>query len=171
MADTPAALGRRYLPFIAVAAVQVLLVAIAPSKGPSAAKNQEVAAAAGPTTGLGNGTATGAEGTTSATAGAAGGSVSATSSTGTQAGAAAGTATGTRTAAGGSATGPSGPTAGAGNSTQDLSHCDKNGRQVGVPGYQMPPCVPVWHGDNGGGGPMTGVAGTSHNYGIHKAQG
>ena len=35
MATTPGALGRRYLPFIALAAVQVLLVAVSPSKAPS----------------------------------------------------------------------------------------------------------------------------------------
>ena len=48
MAVTPGALGRRYLPFIALGAVQVLLVAVAPSKGPQAGTSVASGASVGP---------------------------------------------------------------------------------------------------------------------------
>jgi hypothetical protein len=156
MADTPSSLGRRYLPFIAIAAVQVLLVAVAPSKGPQAVRAGDVASGAVNGNTLSNGAAAGDSGAASGS----GGSSVGGSSTGTG-----GSGGGSLTATGG--TGGTGGTSGA----VDRSHCDKNGRQIGPPKYTMPPCVPVWHGGDNGGATMTGVDATHINYVWYKAKG
>ena len=158
MADTPSSLGRRYLPFIAIAAVQVLLVAVAPSKGPQAVKAGEVASGSVNGNTLSNDAASGDTGV----AGASGSSAAGGSSAGGFSG---GSSGGGVTAAGG--------TGGVGGSatTGDRSHCDKNGRQIGPPKYTMPPCVPVWHGGDNGGATMTGVDATHINYVWYKAKG
>ncbi|MDQ1396961.1 MAG: hypothetical protein QOG64_2220 [Acidimicrobiaceae bacterium] len=171
MAETPASVGRRYLPFIAVAAVQVLLVAIAPSRGPGSASRQ--VASAGTATGAFAGTASTPEGAAveggggpagAAQAGAAG-------STGATGGAGAGGALG-GAAAGGNGKTNATPGAAPGSAAQDLSHCDAAGKEIGPPGFKgMPPCVPVWHGGENGGPTMPGVTADKINYVFYKAQG
>ncbi|HZQ83725.1 MAG TPA: hypothetical protein VFA83_02750, partial [Acidimicrobiales bacterium] len=158
MADTPSSLGRRYLPFIAIAAVQVLLVAVAPSKGPQAVRAGDVAS------GAVNGSTLSNDAAAAGDSGVASGSGS--SSVG-------GSSTGTGGSSSGgslSATGGTGGTGGSSGSV-DRSHCDKNGRQIGPPKYTMPPCVPVWHGGDNGGATMTGVDATHINYVWYKAKG
>jgi len=74
-------------------------------------------------------------------------------------------------AGGGGGTGPAGPNGAATAAAADLSHCDKNGRQIGPPGYvYMPPCAPVWHGGDNGGTTMTGVDATHINYVFYASQ-
>jgi hypothetical protein len=51
-----------------------------------------------------------------------------------------------------------------------MSHCDKNGRQIG-PSHYMPPCAPVWHGGNNGGSTMTGVYSDHINFVFYSAKG
>jgi hypothetical protein len=110
----------------------------------------------------------------SASGGAAGGSVS-----GAAGGASAGISGGLSGGAGGS--GGSGSSSGSflGSSggavpgavgPVDRSHCDANGRQIGVTFY-MPPCAPVWHGGDNGGPTMNGVTANKINYIIYIAQG
>ncbi|MEY2399129.1 MAG: hypothetical protein QOJ00_2303 [Actinomycetota bacterium] len=142
MAQTPGALGRRYLPFLALAAVQVLLVAIAPSKVPSA----NSAALATNSNSNGSGLSAGTvddngqpvvEGTSVDANGNvvdASGQIVSTNGT---------TQTGTGRGA---------------SAAVDRSHCDKAGKQIGPPGYKsMPNCQPVWKGGDNGGATMTGV--------------
>jgi hypothetical protein len=156
MADTPSSLGRRYLPFIAIAAVQVLLVAVAPSKGPQAVKAGEVAGGAVSGNSVSNDAASGDTG--------AGGSSGGGLTSG-------GSSTGGGTSGGSLSTGTgAGRTPGASGAV-DRSHCDKNGRQIGPPKYTMPPCVPVWHGGDNGGSTMTGVDATHVNFIWYKAKG
>ena len=174
MASTPAALGRRYLPFIALAAVQVLLVALVPSRGPG--KGTQVAsssygagaeaggAGGGPTGDTASGTATAGSSGLAATAGGGTANVGTTGGGGT-----AGATGGGPAAAGGTV---ASKTAAPAAAADDLSHCDKNGRQIGPPAYiYMPPCVPVWHGTDNGGATMTGVDATHINFVIYKPQG
>src|SRR5436190_2037818 len=123
MSQTPGALGRRYLPFLALAAVQVLLVAIAPSKVPNA----------------NSAAATGSSGNTNLVAGAVdeNGQPQVIQQ-----------ADGTFVDSNGNvvpAPGSTRTTVGGRTAAADLSKCDKNGRQIGPPGYKlMPPCSPVW---------------------------
>jgi hypothetical protein len=145
----PSSLARRYAPFLILAGVQVLLVALVPSTGgpeggstvsagPGAALGPEIGA---PTT---DGTTVIADGT------AAGGAAGATGAAGGTAGGgtAGGTSgTGTRVGSGGGGAGGSGPK---GRFTDDRSKCAKDGvRQQDVT-ITSPPCVPRWEGDNGG---------------------
>lgn len=158
MATTPSALGRRYAPFIALAAVQVLLVAVVPSK--EAPSNASVVAGAEAYRGD-----------------AAGGGVESLTSDG-QASAVGGNtssgATGTRSSGSGrtAGSGPAGSaaSAGAGGPGGDMSRCDARGRQIG-PTYFMPNCEPVWQGGDNGGATMTGVTGTEIRYVLYAAQG
>ena len=148
MPVAPGALGRRYLPFLALAAVQVLLVAIAPSKVPTTT----VAASSG----SGSVLSTGVD--------ASGNPVTAD---GTQAGGAVTGANGVVTGANGSAATTPGRVAAA-----DMSHCDKAGKQIGPPGYKsMPNCVPVWKGGDNGGPTMTGVTDKAINFVVYVAKG
>lgn len=137
-------LARRYAPFLVLAAVQVLLVAIVPSTGgPKGRNDTDVLAGGGfesEGAGLGaDGIAGTADDVVAGTTGAGG----ATGSGGT-AGGTGGTAAGrTGTGAGGSG-GGSGLTA-------DKSKCAKDGvRQQDVT-ISSPPCIPKFAGDNGGG--------------------
>ncbi|HVT77306.1 MAG TPA: hypothetical protein VHD87_09765, partial [Acidimicrobiales bacterium] len=155
MSQTPGALGRRYLPFLILAAVQVLIIAIAPSKTPAT-----VSATAPTTTGNGQTLVAGQvldqngqplDGVTQQADGtfvdASGNVVSGVTGTG-------GTGGATKSA------------------NADMSKCDKNGRQIGPPGYKlMPPCVPVWHGGDNGGATMTGVTKDAINFVVYVAQG
>src|SRR3954453_3685566 len=133
MPVTPASLGRRYAPFIALAAVQVLLVAIVPSK---VGKSSTDVAAFGT-----NGTGTAATGGTGGASGGEGGTVG--TAGGDVSGGGGGTnggGGGTNLAAGGTA---NGATAGPGLNSGDRSKCSPDGHQIG-PTYFMPLCVPVW---------------------------
>src|ERR1041385_4669625 len=151
MAQTPAAIGRRYAVFLAVAAVQVLLVAVAPSKAP-------VQVNAGSGTGgrsrvIAGGGDNGTDATDAGTAvDASGNPIDANGNIITGAAGVTGSST-LRSAA----------------SKGDLSHCDKHGYQIGPPHYgSMPPCVPVWHGGNNGGATMQGVDATHINFVFYK---
>jgi hypothetical protein len=162
MAVTPGVLGRRYLPFIAVAAVQVLLVAIAPSKGPG---NQSAAGvAAGSSTGRAT-TGTPGSGVAGPGTGVAGTDTTLAAITGGGAGLSG--AGGGPVIGGGGANGTTGP----GTSVVgDLSRCDpKTGKELG-PTYYMPVCVPVWPGGDNGGATMTGVAADHINYVLYVPQ-
>lgn len=134
---SPSTLGRRYAPFLALAAVQVLLVALAPSKDaaqPTLTSGPGGTVPAGGVTydAQGNPVPVGADGRPLSPAQAA----------------ALATGGGARgTIAGAVDTGP-----------LDLSRCAPDGRQVG-PTYFMPLCKPVFKGDNGG-ATMTGVTAT-----------
>jgi hypothetical protein len=73
MATTPGALGRRYAPFLILAAVQVLLVAVVPSKGTRVQTGDFAAGTSGQSgvisgdAGAGTGTGAGAAGFAGAT--------------------------------------------------------------------------------------------------------
>ncbi len=170
MATTPGALGRRYAPFLILAAVQVLLVAVVPSKGTrvqtgdfaagTSGQSGVISGDAGAGTGAG---AAGAAGTTGGTDAATGGGVAGASG-GT---AGAGGAGGNAAAAGGS--GGGGGTAQAAGA-EDRSRCAKNGQQIG-PTFYMPACRPRWAGGDNGGATMTGVDATTVKYVFYRAQG
>jgi hypothetical protein len=134
-ATTPSTFGRRYAPLLVLAAVQLLAILIVPSlpnTGDSqlatGASNGIVRNANGevidPATGevLPDGTVTdpGATGT----------------ATGTGTGSGTGTATGTGKAGTGAGPAAGGPAAGPA-AAADLSHCQKNGQQIG-PTFYMP---------------------------------
>jgi hypothetical protein len=145
MPMTLSRLGRRYLPFVAIAAVQVLLVAVAPSRSPVTVSGQQTSP--GGSDFGGNGGAQGA----------AKGSAAATAT---------GSANSGTSAATGSVPGP-GRLAGYGGGVKDLSKCDpKTGKEIGpltdsaATNWLTPPCLPVFHGRNGG-PTMTGVTATT----------
>lgn len=154
MSQTPGALGRRYLPFLVLAAVQVLIVAIAPSKVQSNNAN-----ATGLTTGNNTATVAGQP----------------VDENGQPVAGLTQQADGTYVDSSGNVVDSSGNavTGVNGASTKaDMSKCDKNGKQIGPPGYKlMPPCVPVWHGSDNGGATMTGVTSKAINYLIYVGQG
>ncbi|MBA2608852.1 MAG: hypothetical protein H0U92_07945 [Actinobacteria bacterium] len=151
MPQTPGALGRRYLPFLALAAVQVLLVAIAPSKVPTSNSAQS----------SGNDTNLNVAGAVHEN----GNPITDT---------AAGTSDTIIDANGNVVPRPGGSTAISAprNQSTDRSRCDKAGKQIGPPGYKsMPDCQPVWKGGDNGGATMTGVDATTIKYIAIKAQG
>jgi hypothetical protein len=166
MPTTPNALGRRYAPFIAVAAVQVLLVAITPSKDG----------------GRGNQVASGAPGDQFVSAGEpgdGGGPFDADADAGAVAGGPGASGTGS-SGAGGTRTGPGGSTPSASSDGSgaagavasgpiDRSKCGPDGRQIG-PTYYMPACAPVWKGGDNGGATMTGVDAETIRYVVYEAQ-
>src|SRR5579859_6853276 len=150
MPQTPGALGRRYLPFLALAAVQVLLVAIAPSKVPGTSAATSLSA--GPQSGVA-GQALDQNGQP------------------TQGGLTRDANGNLIDANGNIVSSANGPSTGV-SPTADMSKCDKNGRQIGPPGYKlMPPCVPVWHGGDNGGSTMTGVTKDAINFIVYVTQG
>ena len=158
MAVTPGSLGRRYAPFLAIAAVQVLLVAIVPSR--DASHNQDLSA------GAGNGTyaATAGAGGAGAAGGAAGGADGGAGGVAGGAGSvSAGGAGSTGGAAGTAAGGGTAGAAGTSGAALDRSRCDASGHQIG-PTYYMPLCAPAWKGGDNGGSTMTGVTGTEIRY-------
>jgi hypothetical protein len=146
---SPSTVGRRYAPFLALAAVQVLLVAVAPSKESSERAGLDSGAFTTLPGGVildaeGNPVAVGADGrpltaAQAAALSAGGGRAAAQTPVGAEAAAAAG----------------------------DLSRCGPDGRQIG-PTYFMPLCRPVFKGDNGG-ATMTGVTATEIRY-VYYAQ-
>jgi hypothetical protein len=134
-------LARRYAPFLILAAVQVLLVALVPSTGGRDDRGTDLATVGGTATGIdtdGDGVADqviNADGTTSPVA------------EGTGAGAATSTGGTAGTVAGRTGGGGTGGTAAAAG---DKSKCAKDGvRQQDVT-LSSPPCVPKFTGDNGG---------------------
>ncbi|MEY2469698.1 MAG: hypothetical protein QOF21_2396 [Actinomycetota bacterium] len=147
MPEAPGALGRRYLPFLALAAVQVLLVAVAPSKVPTTS----VAASNGGTSSLSTGVDANGEPIIegeSVDGGVLGADGIVRNADGT-----------TRTTVGRVA-------------ATDRSRCDKNGKQIGPPGYKnMPDCVSVWKGGDNGGATMTGVTDKTINFVAYVAKG
>lgn len=158
---TPGALGRRYAPLIVLAAVQLLLVAVAPS-GP--------ASTTGPyANGYGNGSSASFAGA-AGSAGSAGGASSASfqgsgSALGASAadtgagGAGAGGSSLSGSAAGSTAGGAAGGGTG-GAAPGSLFNCGPNGKTVG-PTFYMPPCTRVVAAAQNGGATMPGVTGDS----------
>src|SRR5437763_15148525 len=129
---SPSRVLSRYAPLVAFLAVQAMLVLGAPTGSTTvsnAAGGPTGAAAVGPNGTTPNGSVPGAPGSVP---GGPGG-----------------------TAVGSSSGGPGPPGSNGTGSTvavngpKDLSHCDKNGKQLGGI-YLMPPCQPVWHGGNNG---------------------
>ena len=170
---TPAALGRRYAPLIVLAAVQIMLVTIAPSGPATTASpygNGFAAAGAGSgTAGAGAGaggslagsSAAGANGSTSFSGGSlAGGTGSADNGSG---------GLGAGTSGGGGAAGGSGGTTGGGAPGQ-LFNCGPHGLTVG-PTTRMPPCTRVVPQSANGGSTMTGVTSSKINFIFYIAQG
>jgi hypothetical protein len=148
---SPSRVLSRYAPLVAVLAVQAMLVLGAPT-GTTTVTNAN-GAAPGVTGGNGGTTGAGAVGGPPGAASGPGG----TTTGGTTAGGAVAGSNGTGSTV--AATGP-----------KDLSHCDKNGKQLGVI-YMMPPCQPVWHGGNNGGATMRGVSASTIKYVYFQPQG
>lgn len=188
MQTTPATIGRRYSPLIALGLIQLLLVLIAPSipgrggggssltasgDGTYAAGTNGASNGANGSTGAGTDTgANGAVGGTGGAAGATGGTGGGTGATGGTTGATGG-GTGGGTSSGANAgTNGSGATGSGGGTNvpagSDRSKCTANGRQVG-PTFYMPPCSPVWHGGDNGGNTMTGVHPDHVDYVYYRA--
>ena len=171
---TPMALGRRYAPLMVLAAVQLVLVAVAPS-GPATSSNPYAngsfaSGGAGATAG-GGGAAAGAS-TNGATA-AGGGAVGNTGATGGavgSSGAASGGGGATGGGTGGGGGGGTNATASAGGAPGQLFHCGPDGRTVG-PTYYMPPCTRVVAQGQNGGTTMPGVNSSTINYIFYVAQG
>ena len=153
---TSSMLARRYAPFLILAAVQVLLVAVVPSTGgpagnassvsagPGADGNDQTVDASGQPVGDGSGT-TGPDGT-------------------------AGGGNGNGGGPGGGGGGPGGGGGKAkGKLTTDKSKCAKNGLVQQDVTITSPPCVPRWSGDNGG-ATYRGVTATSVNIIHYRAK-
>jgi hypothetical protein len=168
-------IGRRYSPLIVLAAVQLVLVLVAPSIPGGGSASTLVAgsggvggsggAAAGSISSGGVGGAGGGGGGGTASGGGAGAGFDGSGGAGGS-GTVAGGVNGTGGAAGQSGSvGATGPGASGG----DRSDCTPSGRQIG-PTFYMPVCVPVWHGGNNGGATMTGVYADHINYLYDNAQ-
>ncbi len=154
---------------MAVAAVQVLLVAVAPPRGLLAGSGQQ---GSGDVSAAGNAGGAGASTTGGASPG--GGA--------TTTGGAIGTGGASTTGVGGGSSSALGSVAGAGPNTTvaaaaDLSKCDpKTGKEIGPltdspkTNFIMPNCLPVFHGTNGG-ATMTGVTATTISYVTFQIQG
>ncbi|HET9689645.1 MAG TPA: hypothetical protein VFP61_00725 [Acidimicrobiales bacterium] len=186
MALNPSNLGRRYAPLVALAVVQLILVALAPSNGGTSAAgsstNFNPTAAAGSGASLESGGAAGSA--TGATGGAVGGATGAATTggaaggaTGATGGAVGGTTGGAATGgAGGATTAAAKPGATAGATSGSVTAASGgapnpgcvNGHQAG-PSYYMPPCTtsytpqPV--------ASMQGVTPTAINYVYYLPQG
>jgi hypothetical protein len=176
---TPSALGRRYAPFIALAAVQVLLVALVPSRAPDSTTDAIAGGASGFDSGDGTGGFDSGDGTGGASGGgtrgfsgtSGSGGTGGTGGTGTGGTGTGGGTGGGGTGGGGTGGGGTGGGGGGGTAAGDMSNCDKNGRQIG-PTYFMPVCKPKWPaGADNGGATMTGVTDTEIRYVYYSAQG
>lgn len=153
---TPAALGRRYAPLIILAAVQILLVAIAPS-GPATSASPYANGFASAGAGSGGAGAGSGGGGSLAGGSAAGAGDNGSLSGGSLGGGAGGTDNGT----GGLGTGTNGGTAGGGTATAggapgQLFNCGPDGKTIG-PTFYMPPCTRVVPQSANGGSTMPGV--------------
>jgi len=164
VAMTPAALGRRYAPLIVLAAVQVLLVAVAPSSpnsGTSAYGSGGGSFAAGGGSGSGgsgfSGGASGAGGVNGS-----GGNLSASGGAGGGGGGGGGVG-------GGGSVGASGGFSG-GQAAGVPFNCGPDGKTIG-PTFGMPPCTPTVPQSQNGGSPMPGTNSSSINYVYYLAQG
>jgi hypothetical protein len=122
-----------YVPFLALIAIQALLIAFLPSKGP---KKESLAADTGLSTSL-SGTGDQAAGDAGAVDGATGGFSSGSGGSGATA------------AGGGAASGARGATGTAGAAAGSTAHCVGN-KQFGIVAAGAPPCVPKFGGNNGG---------------------
>ena len=141
---------RRWLPLLLVVGVQVLLVAVVPSRGPSRdALLQDGGTAVGAPGAVGGTGGVGAVGGVSGTPGT-GGAVSG-GTTGAGAGGTTGAVAGgtTGAGAGGTTGGAVGGTTG-GAAAGDRSKCAKGGQLQQDVTTSSPPCVPKFTGDNGG---------------------
>jgi hypothetical protein len=149
---TRGTLARRYAPLVALAAIQLLIIATVPSKAPNKASAAQQQVAAGSAAGGGS---------ASVVTGQAGGTASTVAGTGGALGGAAGGAT---TGAGGSAGsgGAAGNATGAVSGAGDVSHC-VSGREFDPNiAYYAPACVPGTPGGpfpNNGGATASGVTG------------
>ncbi len=166
MAVTPSAVGRRYLPFVAVAAVQVLLVAVAPSHGLLAGSGSQ--GSSGDVAAGTPGSQPGDQGNGNSTGSTVLGAVNGTSGAGTASGVGGvgGVGSGGSTGTGLHST----ATTSAASAVADMSKCDpKTGKEIGPltdnpqTNFMMPNCLPVFHGTNGG-ATMTGVTATEIRY-------
>lgn len=172
MPAQPNDLGRRYLPFLVVAAVLALLVVVTPSRGTPEQNLAGGSSGAGadlfaPPAGSGPSLTEGISADATSGAG---------SDPALQAGSTSGPAAGGTTSAGGpaasggggggSSTGPAGtPPAratGAVAGPVDRSRCDAKGAQI-APYFGMPACKPIFRGDNGG-ATMNGVTSKEIRY-------
>jgi hypothetical protein len=157
-------IARRYLPLAAVVAVQLLIIAVVPSKANTPSSN--VGVASGPVQGFSNGggSAGGASlGTSSATiggaagtAGAVGGASGAGSTSGASGGTASASSGGSGTSGAGGATG-----SGAAANANDTSHCAGNREYSPAIDFYAPPCTPGpvgASGYNNGGATYQGVS-------------
>jgi hypothetical protein len=134
VAITPGVLGKRYTPLLVIAAVQVVLVAVAPSNGGNNQSSTVGTGSYGSTSGSALGQGGGAAGGTASGAGATG-AAGAASGTGSSGGAAGGGTQGGLASSGGGGGG------GGGNPVADPGCV--NGRQSG-PTFYMPPCSPTY---------------------------
>ena len=137
------ALARRYAPFLILAAVQVLLVAVVPSTG---------GPGRGSTLAAGPGAAPGEDAIspTEEIAGEGGGDT-VTTGGGSSGGGASGSGSGSGTTGGGSSGGGGGSGGGGrGGLTADRSKCAKDGLRQQDVTLTSPPCVPRWSGPNPG---------------------
>ena len=146
MAVTPGILGKRYSVVLALAVVQVVLVALAPSNG---GNGSSAAFSSGPTLGTGTGAAAGTGGTPTSTPGSGAGSAGSTvNGAGGTSAASGGGATsplsGGATAVGGSGGGASGGSAATAGLATDAGCV--GGRQAG-PTYYMPQCASTYRPD------------------------
>jgi hypothetical protein len=166
MPVTPATFGRRYSPLIILAAVQLLLVVLAPSKP---ARSPDTALAAGPSATVAAGDQASSPASTVAGAATPGaGAAAGTSGLGAGSGTASGTPAASKGPGGASGGSATAATVKAASGPEDRSKCAPDGKQAG-PVFYMPPCVPVFHGDNGG-STMNGVTGDKINFLIYRAQ-
>jgi len=144
---------RRWLPLLMVIAVQVLLVAVVPSRG---ASNDALNAAAGTAAGTPGSVGADGTGTTAGTAGTGG-----TGGTGGVPGSAGGSTGGSTSGSSGGSTGAGGTTGGSSASGSvpgttstggagDLSKCAKGGKLQQDVTNSSPPCTPRFTGNNGG---------------------
>ena len=158
-------LARRYAPLVVVIAIQLLIIAVAPSKAPSrVAAGLGLGNSAGGTVG-GDGTVTGDGGVVGADGTVTGGSVTGGTSSG-------GEVVGGGTTSGGGTRGGTGG-GGGGGPTGDTSHC-VGGRQYDPKIFAFAPaCMAKFKGDNGGKTSPLGVDGKTikvvvmrGNYGV-----
>jgi len=170
---TPMALGRRYAPLMVLAAVQLVLVAIAPS-GPATTANPygngfgggsaATAGGAGGAAGSGSGAAVGSGGAAAGNSGAAG------ATTGNSGGGAGGGGAGGGPGGSGSGSAVAGGASASGGTPGQLFNCGPDGRTVG-PTFYMPPCTRVVPQSQNGGSTMPGVTASSINFVYYLAQG
>src|SRR5690242_4766510 len=140
---THSTLARRYAPLVALGAIQLLIIAVVPSKGA-----QSTVAAATGTGAYGSLASPGAPGAATPTGGATAAATGpdATAASGGGPVASGGTTVTSSSPAGATAASQSGPSAPAG----DTSHC-VNGREFDPAiDFYAPPCLPKFSGDNHG---------------------